>query len=83
METQKILNLLNCSGNEVSKFATKKWYVIDSESNGKYSHEYSHPTKFSTGSLEWSLCGCSDESIPVTRYITATTNHNANFEAAT
>ena len=32
METQKIVNLLNGSGNEnFSKFATKKWYVIDSE----------------------------------------------------
>ena len=31
METQKIINLLNDSSNEESKFATKKWYVIDSE----------------------------------------------------
>ena len=31
METQKIVNLLNSSENECSKFATKKWYVIDSE----------------------------------------------------
>ena len=26
METQKIVNLLNNSENEYSKFATKKWY---------------------------------------------------------
>ena len=32
METQKILNLLNGSNNENSKFATKKWNIIDSES---------------------------------------------------
>ena len=32
METQKIINLLHVSDNENSKFATKKWYVIDSES---------------------------------------------------
>ena len=38
METQKIVNLLNDSDNENSKFATKKWYIIDSESNGNYSH---------------------------------------------
>ena len=38
METQKIVNLLNGSDNENSKFATKKWYVIDSESKGNYSH---------------------------------------------
>ena len=29
METQKIINLLNDLSNEKSKFATKKWYVID------------------------------------------------------
>ena len=39
METQKIMNLLNGSDNENSKFATKKWYVIDSESKGNYSDE--------------------------------------------
>ena len=38
METQKIVNLLNGSDNENSKFPTKKWYVIDSESKGNYSH---------------------------------------------
>ena len=38
METQNIVNLLNGSDNENSKFSTKKWYVIDSESKGEYSH---------------------------------------------
>ena len=36
METQKIINLLNNTGNEYSKFATKKWCIIDSESKGNY-----------------------------------------------
>ena len=31
METQKNVNLLNDSNYEDSKFATKKWYIIDSE----------------------------------------------------
>ena len=31
METQKIVNLLNGSDNENSKFATKKWYIINSD----------------------------------------------------
>ena len=31
METQKIVTLLNDSINGESKFATKKWYVIDSQ----------------------------------------------------
>ena len=50
METQKIVNLLNGSDNENSKFATKKWYVIDSESKGVYSHK--NPIKFLTSSLD-------------------------------
>ena len=49
METQKIVNLLNDIDNENSKFATKKWYVIDSESKGVYSHE--NEIKFLTNSL--------------------------------
>ena len=39
MGTQKIVNLLNGTDNENSNVATKKWYVIDSESKGNYSHE--------------------------------------------
>ena len=39
MKTQKIINLLNGSNNEDSKFATKKWYVINDESKGNYSQE--------------------------------------------
>ena len=39
MGTQKFVNLLNSYENEFSKFATKKWYVIDSESKSGYSHE--------------------------------------------
>ena len=37
METQKIANLLNSSDNESSKFATRKWYIISDQNNGKYS----------------------------------------------
>ena len=44
METQKIVNLLNASDNENSKFATKKWYAIDNESKGNYSKN--KPIKF-------------------------------------
>ena len=50
METQKIVNLINGSENEFSKFVTKKWYVIDSETKGSYSHQ--DPIKFLTGSLD-------------------------------
>ena len=75
METQKIVNLLNSSDNENSKFATKKWYVIDSESKGNYSHQ--NPIKFLTNSLESSLCDYSDAYILVTGNITATPNNAA------
>ena len=70
METQKIVNLLNSSENEYSKFATKKWYVIDSESKGNYSHH--DPIKFLTKSIESSLCDYSDTHILVTGNIAVT-----------
>ena len=70
METQKIVNLLNGSDNDNSKFATKKWYIIDSESNGNYSHH--NPIKFLTKSIESSLCDYSDAYILVTGNITVT-----------
>ena len=73
METQKIVNLLNSTKNEYSKFATKKWYVIDSESKGNYSHE--NPIKFSTSSLESSLCDYFDGYILVTGNITSAGNN--------
>ena len=66
MVTQKIVNLLNNSENEYSKFATKK-YVIDSESKGNYSHE--NPIKFLTNSLESITCDYSDACILVTENI--------------
>ena len=74
METQKIVNLLNGSDNENSKFATKKWYIIDSESNGNYSHH--NPIKFLTKSIESSLCNYSDAYILVTRNIHVTGGDN-------
>ena len=70
METQKIVNLLNGSDNENSKFATKKWYVIDSESNGNYSKD--EEIKFLTRSIESSLCNYSDAYILVTGNIAVT-----------
>ena len=56
--------MLNGSDNENSKFAIKKWYVIDSESNGVYSRE--NPIKFLTRSLGSSLCDYSDAYVLVT-----------------
>ena len=37
MQAQKIINFLNDSSNKKSKYATKKWYVKDSQTTkGKY-----------------------------------------------
>ena len=36
METQKIVNLLNDTDNESSKFAAGKWHVINDQNNGEY-----------------------------------------------
>ena len=69
METQKIVNLLNGSDNENSKFATKKWYIIDSESNGNYSKD--EEIKFLTRSIESSLCDYSDAYILITGNVTS------------
>ena len=67
--------MLNNTENEYSKFATKKWYIIDIESKDNYSHE--NPIKFLTNSLESSICHYSDAYILVTGNITATPNNAA------
>ena len=59
METQKILNLLNDSSSEEFKFATKKWYVIDSQTTkGKYKQD--DTIKFETKTIKPSPCDYSD-----------------------
>ena len=75
METQKIINLLNDSSNEESKFATKKWYVIDSQTTkGKY--KQGDTIKLET--IKSSLCDYSDAFILVTGNITVTGNNNTD-----
>ena len=78
METQKIVNLLNGSENYNSKFATKKWYIIDSESNGNYSQN--DEIKFLTRSIKSSLCDYLDAYILVAGNITDTPNNAATQE---
>ena len=75
METQKIVNLLNGFDNGNSKFALKKWYIIDSESNGNYSQN--DEINFLTRSIESSLCDHSDAYILVTGNISAAPNSAA------
>ena len=73
MEMQKIVNLLNGTDNVNLKFATKKWYIIDSESNSNYSQN--DEIRFLTRLIESSLCDYSDVYILVTGNITATPNN--------
>ena len=80
MKTQKISILLNSSENKYSKFATRKWYIIDSESKGRYSHH--NPIKFLTKPIESSLRDKSDAYILVTEYIDVTNANNANLASA-
>ena len=74
METQKVIHLLNSTENEYLKFATKKWYVIYSETKGNYSHE--NPIKFLTNSLESNICNYSDAYVLVTGNIAVAGGNN-------
>ena len=80
METQKIVNLLNGSDNENSKFATKKWYVIDSELKGNYSKD--DPIKLLAKSLESSFCDYSDAYILVSGNIMVKRRNAADTDMA-
>ena len=56
---KKIINLLNDSSNEKSKFATKKLYVIDSQTTkGKY--KQGNTIKFEAETIKSSLWDYSD-----------------------
>ena len=78
METQKIINLLNDSSNEESKFATKKWYVIDSQTTkGKY--KQGDTIKFETETIKSNLCDYSDAFISVTGNITVNADNKTDI----
>ena len=77
METQKIINFLNNSSNKESEFATKRWYVIDSQTTkGKY--KQGDTIKFETKTIKSSLCDYSDAFILVTGNITVTADDNTD-----
>ena len=84
METQKISNLLNTSDNdEFSKFATRKWYVINNQNNAEYGegNENDSRIKFETKVIKSNLCHYSDVYILVTGDITVI-NINADPNVA-
>ena len=73
METQMIVNLLNDSQNKSSKFATRKWYIINDRNNGQYGrgneNENDSTIKFETEVIKPNLCDYSDAYILVTEDI--------------
>ena len=83
METQKTSNLLGNADNESSKFAARKWYVINDQNNTDYGDgdENSTTTKFETKVIKSNLCHYSDAYILVTGHITVT-NGDKNIKFA-
>ena len=83
METQKIANLLGDADNESSKFATRKWYVINDQNNTDYGDGDENGTtiKFETKVIKSNLCDYSDAYILVTGDITATGGDANNKDA--
>ena len=64
---------------KIQNLQQQKWYIIDSESNGNYSHH--NPIKCLTKPIESSLCDYSDAYILVTGNINVTGGNN-NTKAA-
>ena len=86
METQKIVNFLNNSESSMelhSKFAARKWYIINDQNNVQYGTEDENGTtiRFETKVIKSNLCEYSDAYILVTGNITAT-GGNANTNVA-
>ena len=81
METKKIVNLLNDSDNESSKFATRKWYDINDQNNGQYGTG-NYNDKFETKVIKRNLCDYSDAYTIVTgdiKVAAAATDTNVAF----
>ena len=69
--------MLNDSSNEESKFATNKWYVIDSQTaKGKYKQD--DTIKFETESIKSSFCDYSDAYISVAGNIAVAENNGTD-----
>ena len=70
MEYQKIIDFLDNTSNQPSKFRTKYWVEINDDSRGTYN--INGQIKFKTIMLKSSLCDCSDAYILVQGRITIT-----------
>ena len=65
---KKIVNLLNDSDSESSKFSTRKWYIINDQNNRQYGrgNENDSTIKFETKVIKPNLCDYADAYILVT-----------------
>ena len=79
MEHQKIINLLDSTPNQPSKFRRKNWVEINDESRGTCN--VNSQIKFKTTMLKYSLCGYSEAYILVKGNITVD-NTSADGAAA-
>ena len=70
MEYQKIINLLNNTPNQPTKFRTKNWVEINDDFRGTYNNN--SQIKFKTSMLRSSLCDYSNAYILVSGTITIT-----------
>ena len=74
-ETQIIANLLNDPDNKTSKFATRKWYIINDQNNGQYGkgdEDNDSTIKFETKVIKPFLCDYSEAYILLTGDIKVT-----------
>ena len=70
MEYKKIINLLDNTPNQTSKFRTKNWVEINDVARGTYNTN--SQIKFETSMLKSSFCDYSDAYIFVSETITIT-----------
>ena len=84
---KKIINLLDSTTNQPSKFGTKNWIELNDDSRGTY--YINSQIRFETSMLKSSLCNYSDTCIHIKGTITipntvvagaATNNINKNFK---
>ena len=81
METHKIVNLLGDASSEPSKFATRKWYVINDNTDYDEENKSGTTVRLETKVIKSSLCDYSDAYILVTGDITATGGDANNKDA--
>ena len=78
METQKIIDLLNDSNNEKSKFVTKKQYLIGIHTT-KDKNNQNNSIKFERESIKSNICDYSGAFILVTGDIAVTVHRDTDF----